>query len=83
MKPKDLAKALLAAQDTDDRQSLLVPRQGDFYVEVVSLLKDEVDRERLRDPGAALEVAEIAAEVAGFAAVPRCRALAAWARGMS
>lgn len=81
MTPEDLVKALLATQDADARRTLLIPRPGDFYVAVVSLLKDEVDRTRLRDPQAALRVAEIAAEVAAFSGAPRCRALAAWARG--
>ncbi len=81
MSPQDLVRNLLVAKDAGDRQSLLIPQQGDFYVTAVGLLKDEVDRERLRDPNAALRMAEIAAEVADFAAVPRCRALAAWAQG--
>ena len=76
-----MVKALLASKDTDERKALLVPRPGDFYVQVVGLLKDEADRERLRDPQAALRIADIAALVADFAAEPRCRALAAWARG--
>jgi len=80
MKPPDLVRALLASKDADERRSLLIPRSGDFYITVVELLKEEADRERLRDPDAALEVAEVADEVAEFAAIPRCWALAAWAR---
>jgi len=72
MRPPDLVRALLASKDADERRSLLIPRSGDFYITVVELLKEEADRERLRDPDAALGVAEVADEVAEFAAIPRC-----------
>jgi CHAT domain-containing protein/tetratricopeptide (TPR) repeat protein len=78
--PQAVVEALLQAGDAMARQALLIPRDEDFYVAVAGLLKEEVDRERLRDPRAAMRPAEIAALVADFAAIPRCRALAAWAR---
>lgn len=81
MKPETLVRDLLAAEDAETRQALLSPQAGDFYVEVVGLLKDEADSTCLRDLNAALRIAGIAGEVAEFAAVPRCRALAVWARG--
>ncbi len=81
MDPRDLARALLRAESAQDRQALLSPQEEDFYVQVVGMLKDEVDRERLRDSRAACRAADIAAEVADFAATQRCQALAAWARG--
>jgi CHAT domain-containing protein len=81
MNPPALVQALLAAKETTARRALLLPRDEAFYVAVVDLLKDESDRERLRDPRAALKIVEVAAEVAEFAGVPRCRAVAAWAKG--
>lgn len=81
MSLEELVRVLLTAQDAPARQALLLPRDEEFYVSVVNLLKDESDRERLRDPRAALRTTEIAGEVAEFAGAPRCRAVAAWARG--
>jgi CHAT domain-containing protein len=81
VKPDDLVRALLEAQDAAARQDLLVPRAHQFYIAVVRLLKEEADRERLRDPNTALRIAAIANEVAGCADVAYCRALAAWATG--
>jgi CHAT domain-containing protein len=81
MDSKELVLALLEASDAAARQSLLVPRDQEFYMAVVNLLKDRVDQERLRSPNAALEVARIGAEVAEWSGIPRCRAVAAWAQG--
>ena len=69
MTPEDLAQALLDAEDAEARRTLLIPRLGDFYTTVVGLLKEESDRVSLRDPNAALRAADVAAEVAEFAAV--------------
>lgn len=81
MKPEDLVRDLLAAEDAEARRALLSPQAGDFYIEVVGLLKDEAVNERLNDPNAALRISDIAAEVADFADTPWCRALANWTRG--
>jgi CHAT domain-containing protein/tetratricopeptide (TPR) repeat protein len=71
----------LKAEGLDARRALLVPRDDPFYVSVLDLLKEWVDQERLREPGAALRLADIAFEVAEFSDIPRCMALAAWAKG--
>ena len=81
MTPEDLAQALLAAPDAGERRALLAPREGDFYVRVTALLKEEATQESRRDPNAALRIADVAQEVADVAGIPRCQTLAAWARG--
>jgi len=81
MTPQELVAALLNAPDAAARQSLLPPHGDDFYAAVIALLKDKIDEERLRNPVAALALADIADEVARYANTPRCRAVAAWARG--
>jgi CHAT domain-containing protein len=81
MDAEEMALALLEAPDAASRRLLLVPRDQEFYIMVVSLLKDRADQERLRNTKAALQVAAIGAEVAAWSGFPRCRALAAWAQG--
>jgi CHAT domain-containing protein len=81
MKPEGLVAALLEAKDVTARQALLSPHDEKLLVAVVELLKEAVDHERLRDPHAALRIAEIGTEVAHFTGVSRCQALAAWAQG--
>ena len=81
MKATELARALLDADSPAARQALLGARDEALCVSVVELLKEEADRERLRNPVAALRIAGVATQVAELVQIARCQAIAAWARG--
>lgn len=81
MNPPELVKALLNAPNATTRRDLLVSWDEQVYRAVVDLLKEEVDRERLRNPKEALRIAEIAGEVARSCRSLHCQAVAAWAMG--
>ncbi len=84
MTPADLTQALLAASDRQTRLALLEEQRGgtDFagYIASAEGLKAEADRVRLKNPNDALRVASVLADLAEWTAIPRCQALAVWAR---